>query len=77
MDYIHFFNFLEIKTFYLFFFSFYSHTCSMWKFPDQRLNWSCSCQPQPQLQPQPQQHQIRAISWTYTAVYGKNRCLTH
>ena len=30
-------------SFYLFIFSFYSLTCSIWKFLGRGLNWSCSC----------------------------------
>ena len=37
-----------------FFLFFKDHTCSIWKFPDQGMDWSCSCRPTPQ----PQQHQI-------------------
>ena len=28
----------------IFFFSFYGHTCSIWKFPSQGSGWSCSCE---------------------------------
>ena len=39
---------------FVLFFLFYGHTCSIWKFPGQELNWSCSCRPMPQ----PQQRHI-------------------
>ena len=36
---------------YHFFFPFFfvGHTCSIWKFPDHGLNWSCNSRPMPQL----------------------------
>ena len=39
---------------------------SIWKFPGEGSDWSCSCQPTPQLQ----QHQIRATSVIYTTAHG-------
>ena len=41
-------------------------TCSIWRFPGQRSNQSCSCRPTPQ----PQQHQIWAASVTYGSACG-------
>ena len=40
--------------FYLLFFAFQGSTCSIWRFPGEGSNRSCSCQPTPQ----PQQHGI-------------------
>ena len=56
-----------------FFFSFYSCIWSIWKFPGQGLNQSCSCRPTPQ----PQQCRIRVLSETYATAYGKAGSLTH
>ena len=64
----HFFSFL-----FFFFLSFYSHTFSIWKFPGQGSNHSCSCWPTPQ----PQQCRIQAVSATYTTAHGNTRSLTH
>ena len=47
---------------FFFFFSFYSRTCSIWKFPGQGLNRSCSCWPTPQ----PEECRIPATSAPYT-----------
>ena len=54
-------------------FSFYSHTCGMWKFPGQGSHWSCSCRPTPQ----PQQRCITATSVTSPAACGNTGSLTH
>ena len=45
-------KFVSLFFFYFFFFflSFQGCTLSMWKFPGQGSNWSCSCRPTPQLQ---------------------------
>ena len=51
----------------------YGHTCSIWKFPGQGSNWSCSGQPMPQ----PQQCQIQATSATYASFCSNARSLTH
>ena len=49
-------------------------TCSLWKFPGQGLNQSCSCRPTQQSQ----QHWIPATSATNLATaYGNARPLTH
>ena len=56
-----------------FFFTFQGCTCSIWRFPDQGLNRSCSCRPTPQ----PQQRQIQAVSATYTTAHGNAGSLTH
>ena len=56
-----------------FFFSFYSHTCRIWKFPGYGSDQSYSCRPTPQ----PQQHQIWATSVTYATACGNTRSLTH
>jgi len=45
---------------------FYGHTCSIWRFPGQRSNRSCSCWPTPQLQ----QCWIGASSAAYTTAHG-------
>ena len=45
------------------FFSFYSLSHGLWKFPGWGLNLNCSCQ----TMSQPQQHGIRAVSVTYAA----------
>ena len=47
--------------------AFQGHTCSLWRFPGQGLNWSCGHWPTPQ----PQPHQIWAVSATYTSAHGK------
>ena len=52
------FFFSPFLFFFLNFFSFQGQTCSIWKFPGEESNWSCSCQPTAQ----PQQRQIRASS---------------
>ena len=54
-------------------FSFYCHTCGIWKFPGQASNQSCSCQPMSQ----PQQHQIQATSATYATACDNTGSLTH
>ena len=59
--------------FCFFFFSFYSCTCSIWKFPDSGSNGSCTCQPTSQ----PGQHQIRAASATSAAACSNTKSLTH
>ena len=53
------------------FFPSMGRTHSMWKFPGEGSNRSCSCQPQPQ------QCHIRAMSATYTMAYSSARSLTH
>ena len=55
---------IQWKYFFLFF---QGHTCSIWKFPGQGSNESCSCQPM----------QIQALSATYTTAHGNTRSLTH
>ena len=51
-------------------FAFQGLTCSIWKFPGQKFNQSCSHWPMLQ----PQQHQgIEAASVTYTTAYGNAR----
>ena len=47
---------------FFFFWSFLGPHHSIWRFPGQGSNWSCSLQPIPQ----PQQHGIRATSVTYS-----------
>ena len=64
------FFFLVVVFLFFFFFFFYGCTHSIWKFPGQRLNQSCSCQPTPQ------QRRIQATSVTYTTVPGNTRSLT-
>ena len=54
------------------FFSFYSHTHSIWKFLE-RSNWSCSCRPTLQSQ----QYQIRAASATNATAGSNARSITH
>ena len=54
--------------FCLFLFSFYSHTCGIWKFPGLGAESEL---------PQPWQQWIWAISVTYSAVCGNARSLTH
>ena len=53
----------KMKVLVFFFLSFYSHTCGIWKFLGQVLNWDCRCWPTPQSWG----HQIRASSVTCTA----------
>ena len=53
--------------------SFQGCMCSIWKFPGQRLNRSCSCQPVPQ----PQKCGIQATSATYATAHGDAGSLTH
>ena len=67
--------FLFFPSFLPFFFlySFYSCTCSIWKFSGWKSNWSCSCPPMLQ----PWQHWIQAASVTYTAAAGNAGSLTH
>ena len=55
------------------FFSFYSCTHGIWKFPTQGSNWSCSCWPTPQ----PWQHWIQAISATHAAACSNTGSLIH
>ena len=57
----------------IFFFRGRGHTCRIWKFPGQGLNWSCSCWPTLQ----PQWTQIWATSETYTTAHGNTVYLTH
>ena len=57
----------------LFVLSFQGRTCSIWRFPGQGSNWSCSCCSTPK----PQQCQIRATTLTYTTAHGNARSLTH
>ena len=57
------------KVFFFFFFSFQDCTCSIWKFPDQGSNQSCSFQPATQ----PQQCGIWASSLTCTTAHSKAR----
>ena len=57
----------------LFCFSFYGHTCSIWKFPGLGSNQSHSCRPTPQ----PQQCQIPDSSATYAAACSNTRSSTH
>ena len=45
---------LKIHTSFFFFFPFEGRSFSIWKFPGQGVNRSCSCRPTPQ----PQQHGI-------------------
>ena len=49
------------------------HTHSIWRFPGQGLNRSCSCRPTPQ----PQQHGVWAATATYTTAHSNTGCLTH
>ena len=56
----------------LFFFFFYSHTCSMWKFLGLESNQSCSCPT-----PQPQQCGIWVTSATYTTAHSNTGSLIH
>jgi len=49
------------------------HTHSIWRFPGEESNQSCSHWPTPQ----PQQRQIRAMSATYTTAHGNAQSLTH
>ena len=58
--------------FFFFFLSFEGCTHSIWKFPGEGLNRSCSCWPTPQ----PQQHGIWATSATYTTAHGNMGFLT-
>ena len=53
-----------------FFFSFYSHTCGIWKFFSQGSNWSCSCSLDPQ------QHDL-ATSVTHAAACSNAGFITH
>ena len=64
-----FFNF----NFFFFFFAFQGHTCNIWKFLDQGLNWSCRCIPMPQLQ----QCHDTATSEIYTIAYSNAGFLTY
>ena len=52
--------------FFLSFCLFQGHTHSIWRFPGQGSNWSCSCWPTPE----PQQLGIRVVSATYTTAHG-------
>ena len=52
---------------------FWGHSRSIWRFPGQWSNRSCSHQPMPQ----PQQLGIRASSATYTIAHGNAGSLTH
>ena len=56
----------QIFFFFFFFLSLQGCISSMWKFPGEGSNQSCSCQ----TPPQPQQHGIRAVSVTYTKAHG-------
>ena len=69
------FSNLSRKYFFFFFFFFllFRGHHSIWRFPGQGLNWSCSCWPTPQ----PQQHRIWAASSTYTTAHGNAGSLTH
>ena len=62
----------DYKMFALIFFSFYGHTCSIWKSLGQGLNWSYSWDLQ-----QPRQHQIWAVSVTHTVASSNTGSLTH
>ena len=53
--------------------AFGGHTRSIWKFPGEGSNWSCSHQPIPQ----PQQRQIRAASVTYATAHSNAGSTTH
>ena len=57
----------------LIFVSFQGCTHTIWRFPGQGSNQSCSSQPTPQ----PQQCWIRAASATYTTAYDNAGSLTH
>ena len=57
---------------FFFFWSFQGCTHSIWSFPGEGSNWSCSHRPAPQ----PQQCQIQASSVTYTTALGNARSLT-
>ena len=66
------------KPFFFFFlvfclFSFQGHARSIWRFPSQGFNRSCSRRPTPQ----PQQREIRATSATYATAHGNTGSLTH
>ena len=59
----------QFDAFLNFFFFLWPHL-SIWKFPGQRLKWSCNCHPTPQ--PQPRQlwtasamHDVRSSSWQH------------
>jgi len=62
-----------------FFFSFclfaisLGRSCSIWRFPGQGSNQSCSHWPMPE----PQKRGIRAASATYTTAHGNAGSLTH
>ena len=58
---------------FFFFCLFEGHTHSIWRFPGQGSNQSCSHQPTAQ----PQQHQILAASATYPTTHGNAGSLTH
>ena len=57
----------------IFFFSFWGHRYSIWKFPGKGSNWSCSCQ----ATPQPQQCGIWATYATYTTAHSNVGSFTH
>ena len=61
--------------FFFFFlsFSFHRRTCSIWRFPGQGSNQSCSCQPMSE----PWQHRIWAASANYATAYSNDGSLTH
>ena len=52
--------------------SFQGHTHSIWRFPGEGANWSCSHRPTPQ----PQQHGIQAASVAHTTAHGNIGSLT-
>ena len=54
--------YIYIHIYFLSFCHFLGRSCSIWRFPGQGSNWSCSHQPMPE----PQQRWIRAASATYT-----------
>ena len=59
--------------FFFFPFLFQGCTCSIWKFPDEGLNQSCSYWPTPQ----PQPHWIEAASVIHATAHGNAGSLTH
>ena len=63
----------SMMIFFIFIFNFFqSHTCSIWRFPGQGSNWSCTCQPTPQ----PQQRRTGSTFATYTTAHGNAGSLT-
>ena len=66
-------NNLGIPFFFFSFVFFEGFTHSIWRFPGQGSNGSCSCQ----TMPEPQQHQIPAESATYTTAHSNTGFLTH